>query len=116
MITTFLILAVYIGTKDVGDILVMILFGVLGFVMKQYGWARPPLIVGFVLSDITEWNFVISVTLMGISWLWRPMVMGMILIFVLNQVWTYLKERQIARDEAVLRLAPKPLEADEDED
>ena len=102
VITTFLILAVYIGTKDVGDILVMILFGVLGFVMKQYGWARPPLIVGFVLSDITEWNFVISVTLMGISWLWRPMVMGMILIFVLNQVWTYLKERQIARDEAVI--------------
>jgi TctA family transporter len=116
VITTFLILAVYIGTKDVGDIMVMILFGVLGFVMKQYGWARPPLIVGFVLSDITEWNFVISVTLMGISWLWRPMVMGMILIFVLNQVWTYLKERQIARDEAVIRLAPKPLEGDEDED
>jgi TctA family transporter len=116
VITTFLILAVYIGTKDVGDILVMILFGALGFIMKQYGWARPPLIVGFVLSDITEWNFVISVTLMGISWLWRPMVMGMILIFVLNQVWTNLKERQIARDEAVRRLAPKPLEGDEDED
>ena len=116
VITTFLILAVYIGTKDIGDILVMILFGVLGFVMKQYGWARPPLIVGFVLSDITEWNFVISVTLMGISWLWRPMVMGMILIFVLNQVWTYLKERQMARDEAVIRVAPKPLEGDEDED
>lgn len=94
----------------------MIIFGVLGFVMKQYGWARPPLIVGFVLSDITEWNFVISVTLMGISWLWRPMVMGMIVIFVLNQVWTYLKEKQIAGDEAVVRVAPRPSEGDEDED
>jgi putative flippase GtrA len=44
------------------------------------------------------------------------MVLGMIFIFVLNQVWTYLKERQIARDEAVKRLAPKPMERDEDED
>jgi TctA family transporter len=116
VITTFLVLAVYIGTKDSGDILVMILFGALGFVMKQYGWARPPLIVGFVLSDIAEWNFVLSVTLMGISWLWRPMVMGMILIFVANQAWTYLKERQMAKDEAVSRVAPKPVEGDEDED
>jgi putative tricarboxylic transport membrane protein len=116
VITTFLILAVYIGTQDVGDILVMIVFGVLGFAMKQYGWARPPLIVGFVLSSITEWNFVISITLMGISWLWRPMVLGMIFIFVLNQVWTSLKERQIAKDEAMIRLAPNPAEVGEDED
>ena len=116
VITTFLVLAVYIGTKDIGDILVMIIFGVLGFVMKQYGWARPPLIVGFVLSDIAEWNFVLSVTLMGISWLWRPMVLGMIIIFVGNQLWTYLKERQMAKDEAVVRVAPKPVDVDEDED
>ena len=34
VITTFLILAVYIGTKDIGDILVMIIFGVLGFVYE----------------------------------------------------------------------------------
>jgi TctA family transporter len=116
VITTFLILAVYIGAKDIGDILVMIIFGVLGFAMKQYGWARPPLIVGFVLSNIAEWNFVISITLMGISWIWRPMVLGMIAIFVLNQIWTFLKERQIARDEAVKRLAPSPMKEDNDED
>jgi TctA family transporter len=116
VITTFLTLAVYIGAKDVGDILAMIIFGALGFAMKQYGWARPPLIVGFVLSNIAEWNFVISITLMGISWLWRPMVLGMIFIFVLNQVWTYLKERQIARDEAIKRLAPKTVGGEDDED
>jgi len=116
VITTFLILAVYIGAKDIGDILVMIIFGVLGFAMKQYGWARPPLIVGFVLSNIAEWNFVISITLMGISWIWRPMVLGMIAIFVLNQIWTFLKERQIARDEAIKRLAPTPMKEDNDED
>ncbi len=115
VITTFLILAVYLGTKDVGDVLVMILFGVLGYGMKQYGWARPPLIVGFVLSEITEWNFVISVTLMGLSWLLRPMVMAMIVIFVLNQVWTSLKERRMAKDEALRRLAPKPEEEDDEE-
>jgi len=84
--------------------------------MKQYGWVRPPLIVGFALSSITEWNFVISITLMGISWLWRPMVLGMIFIFVLNQEWTSLKERQIAKDGAMIRLAPNPADVGEDED
>jgi putative flippase GtrA len=44
------------------------------------------------------------------------MVLGMIAIFVLNQVWTFIKERQIARDEAVQRLAPTPTKEDEDED
>jgi hypothetical protein len=53
---------------------------------------------------------------MGISWLWRPMVLGMVIIFVGNQVWTYLKERRMAKDESVVRVAPKPPEGDEDED
>ncbi len=114
VITSFLILAVYMGARDLGDVLVMILFGLLGFGMKQCGWPRPPLIVGFVLSDITEWNFVISVTLMGLSWLLRPMVIGMIVIFVLNQVWTSLKERRLMRDKDTKVFAPKEVEDDED--
>ena len=44
------------------------------------------------------------------------MDLGMIAIFVLNQVWIFLKERQIARDETVNRLAPTPMKEDEDED
>ena len=44
------------------------------------------------------------------------MVLGMIAIFILNQIWTFLKERQIARDEAVKRLAPSPMKEDNDED
>jgi len=114
VITPFLILAVYMGARDIGDILVMILFGLLGFGMKQCGWARPPLIVGFVLSEITEWNFVISVTLMGMSWLLRPMVIAMIVIFALNQVWTSLRERRLAKDQDIKALVPKEVEADED--
>jgi TctA family transporter len=114
VITPFLILAVYMGARNIGDIFVMILFGLLGFGMKRCGWARPPLVVGFVLSEITEWNFVISVTLLGMSWLLRPMVIAMIVIFVLNQVWTSLREKRLVKDQDIKPLVPKEVEADED--
>ncbi len=39
------------------DVLVMLVFGLLGFILKRCGFAAPPLILGMVLSDICENNW-----------------------------------------------------------
>lgn len=39
------------------DVLVMLAFGLFGFILKRCGFAAPPLILGMVLSDICENNW-----------------------------------------------------------
>ena len=69
------------GSKEWGDLLVLLGIGFLGWVMKRLRWPRPPLILGFVLGDIFERNMFISVERYGAEWLSRPLV---IILFALS--------------------------------
>src|SRR5215218_5939027 len=69
---------VYIGafeaTRQWGDLYSLLAFGLLGWIMKQFKWPRPPLILGVVLGDTIERYLFISVERYGISWFARPVV------------------------------------------
>ena len=69
---------VYIGafeaTRSWGDLITLLFFGLLGWIMKQFKWPRPPLILGVVLGDTIERYMFISVERYGLSWLLRPVV------------------------------------------
>jgi len=69
------------GSKEWGDLLVLIGIGVVGWVMKRLRWPRPPLILGFVLGSIFENNMFISIERYGGEWLSRPLV---IILFTLS--------------------------------
>ncbi|MGH6886625.1 MAG: tripartite tricarboxylate transporter permease, partial [Geminicoccales bacterium] len=60
------------GSRSWGDLYVLLIFGVIGWVMKRFGWPRPPLILGFVLGGIFERYLFISVERYGLEWLERP--------------------------------------------
>jgi hypothetical protein len=69
---------VYIGafeaTRQWGDLYALLLFGVLGWVMKQFKWPRPPLVLGLVLGDTIERYLFISLERYGpdlfLPWRW----------------------------------------------
>lgn len=63
------------GSRQWGDLFVLLAFGALGWIMKQMKWPRPPLLLGFVLGDLFERYMFISVERYGWDWLTRPMVM-----------------------------------------
>ncbi len=69
---------IYIGafeaTRQWGDLFALLFFGVVGWLMKQFKWPRPPLILGAVLGDTIERYMFISVERYGISWFARPVV------------------------------------------
>ena len=69
---------VYIGafeaSRNWGDLFALLLFGLLGWVMKQFKWPRPPLVLGLVLGDSIERYMFISIERYGFTWLWRPVV------------------------------------------
>src|SRR6185437_3670458 len=69
---------VYIGafeaSRQWGDLFALLLFGVLGWLMKQFKWPRPPLVLGLVLGDSIERYMFISIERYGFAWLARPVV------------------------------------------
>jgi TctA family transporter len=72
---------IYIGgfeaSRQWGDLYTLLFFGLFGWIMKQFRWPRPPLILGLVLGDIIERYMFISVERYGIEWMKRPVVMLM---------------------------------------
>jgi putative tricarboxylic transport membrane protein len=74
---------VYLGaintSQSWGDLISVAVFGLLGWVMKQLGWPRPPLILGLVLGAMFERYFFISNELYGAAILTRPIVVVVLL-------------------------------------
>jgi putative tricarboxylic transport membrane protein len=75
------------GQHDWGDIISLLIFGTVGWIMKRCGWSRPPLVLGFVLGKLIERYMFISVQRYGWEWLtdWFVMLMFGISFFSLGQ-------------------------------
>src|SRR5581483_9725756 len=70
--------AAFEGSHDWGDLYSVMVFGVIGWIMKRCGWPRPPLILGLVIGGIFERYLYISTELYGWGWLVRIPVMAII--------------------------------------
>lgn len=73
-IVIMVMLAAFQETRNWGDLIAVLSIGVLGWVMKQAGWPRPPVLVGFVLGTIAEQYLWLSIVRWGAAWLLRPIV------------------------------------------
>jgi hypothetical protein len=72
------------GSRNWGDLWTLLIFGLLGWTMKQLKWPRPPLVLGLVLGDIIERYLFISIQRYGIDWFARPVVIGIFAIAALG--------------------------------
>ena len=57
VITALCFLGTFAIRNNLFDVGVMVVFGLLGFLLKRCGFAAPPMILGMVLSDICENNW-----------------------------------------------------------
>jgi TctA family transporter len=103
----FLLLLVYLGGFTVknafGDLVLVVLFGAVGWLMVRYDWPRPPLLLGLVLGGIAEKNLFIATGAYGAGWLLRPGVILLALLIVVGIAYPFF-ERWRAR-----RAAKPPL-------
>lgn len=74
IVLCIMFISAYQGSVSWGDIYSLAFFGAVGWVMKCYGWPRPPLMLGFVLGALFERYLFISVEIYGFTWLTRPVV------------------------------------------
>lgn len=56
LVLLFCVFGSYAVQNQMFDVLVMMLFGVLGFLMGRVGMATPPLLIGFILGPLFEDN------------------------------------------------------------
>ncbi|OGQ94644.1 MAG: hypothetical protein A2521_01385, partial [Deltaproteobacteria bacterium RIFOXYD12_FULL_57_12] len=71
------------GTENrMGDLLVMVAFGFLGYWMLRAGLPRPPFIIGLLLGEPAETYLALSTQLYGFNWLFRPGVVILMLLAV----------------------------------
>jgi putative tricarboxylic transport membrane protein len=60
------------SSQHMGDLAVLLLFGVVGWVMRRTGIPRAPLLIGFVLSGLIEQYLWQVMSRYGFEWLQRP--------------------------------------------
>lgn len=73
-----MLMAGYQRGEAIADLLVMVALGVLGWSMKNTGYPRAPLLIGFVLALPLERYYYLTDSIFEPSeWLTRPFVLGM---------------------------------------
>jgi hypothetical protein len=91
----FLLFLVYLGgfaTKNsFGDMMLIVLFGAIGWLMVKFDWQRPPLLLGLVLGGIAENNLFIASRIYGYTWMWHPGVLVIAFIIVAGTGFPYLR-------------------------
>lgn len=110
LLIPFILMLIAVGAfaeKNVfEDVLVVLLFGALGWVMVRFGWPRPALLLGLVLGPLAENKLFLSTDNYGLAWLARPGVLILLAIIVVGLLVPFVTEaRRRARSPAAAAVA-----------
>lgn len=91
-----MVLGAYQETQHYGDLLALLILGILGHAMKVTGWPRAPLLIGFVLAGPLERYFWLTVNLYQrpVDWLTRPIVIVLEILLVAPFLWHAVRARR----------------------
>jgi len=78
--------AAFQATRDLMDLVVLFGVGLIGILLKRFGWSRPAFLIGFVLAPQAEGYLNLAVQFYGWQMLLRPGVVIILLIAVVS-VW-----------------------------
>jgi len=84
--------AAFQATRSLADLVALVGLGVLGVLMKRFGWPRPALLIGYVLAPQAETYFYQALQFNGWAFLGRPGVIALGLM-TLASVWFGLRNR-----------------------
>jgi TctA family transporter len=100
-----ILLLVYIGAfaekNAFPDLVVVLVFGALGWVMQKLDWPRPPLLLGLVLGPLMENRLFLATGNYGMAWLWRPGVLGLLAVILAGLLYPLLKAKRPGQNSAV---------------
>lgn len=109
-LAVLMFLGTYQAAGSLGDLAMMLFLGALGWILKQTGYPRAPLLIGFVMMAPLERYYWLTAELYGRAWVKRPwvIVLGIVLIAI---IWSM----RTSRKAAVTPQAEVPMEEQEEE-
>jgi putative tricarboxylic transport membrane protein len=75
VVLCIVIMGAFQETRHWGDLMALLGFGFIGWIMKRVEMPRPPLLIGFILSALAERYLWMSYNLYDWEWLLRPGVL-----------------------------------------
>lgn len=97
VIIPLILLLIYLGTfaekNAFQDMLLMLFFGVLGWIMQRLDWPRPPFILGLVLGNLAETRLFLSMASYGFAWLLRPAVLVIMALTLAGAFYPFLRRK-----------------------
>ena len=85
------LIGIYVATLSPMNFIVALAFGLLGLVMRRYGYSRPALLLGFILGSMFENYSLLSIKIYGPLFFIRPIPLTLLIIMILLLNYSYLK-------------------------
>jgi TctA family transporter len=104
VVIAFVTLAAYMGNYSLGDLAIVLVFGVLGVFMKAYGWPRPPILIAVVLGPIVEKYLWLTLN----TYSWEVFVRPQFLIIFLFMAGVTIMSLRVQRDAGQAMQESKP--------
>jgi putative tricarboxylic transport membrane protein len=104
IIIPIILILIYLGAfaekNAFEDMLVVLFFGALGWVMEKLEWPRPPVLLGLVLGPLAENRLFLSTDNYGWAWTTRPAVIGIFALTLFGIFYPMIKGRREERERA----------------
>lgn len=101
LLIPFILFLIYLGAfaekNAPEDMIVMLLFGVIGWAMVKLDWPRPPLLLGLVLGPLAENRLFLSMSSYGWGWAARPGVLTLLALMLLGIFYPVLQRWRFRR-------------------
>jgi len=101
LLIPLILLLIYLGAfaekNAFEDMIVVLFFGALGWIMEKFKWPRPPVLLGLVLGPLAENRLFLSTDNYGLAWLWRPGVLIIFALILAGILYPIIKERRQKR-------------------
>jgi len=105
LILLFCLVGSYSLNNNTGDMFVMIIFGIIGYLMRKYKYDAPPLVLAFVLCPIMEQSLRRSLLISNGSpfiFLQRPISAGTIILVIFLLVFPFIPRLKKKREKIAL--------------
>ncbi len=86
LVLALIYFAAFQATRGWGDFVLLLCTGILGIYMRRFGWSRPALLIGFVLSNSLEDAVYRTIQVYGFDFLLRPLALSLF-VFAIGFIW-----------------------------
>jgi putative tricarboxylic transport membrane protein len=104
IIIPLILILIYLGAfaekNAFEDMLVVLFFGGLGWVLEKLEWPRPPVLLGLVLGPLAENRLFLSTDNYGLAWTHRPGVIAIFALTLFGIFYPIFKNRREERKKA----------------